>query len=204
MSTVRQDAWNSDEDLILAEVVLRHIREGSTQLAAFEEVAERLKRTSAACGFRWNSTIRKKYTAAIDLAKKQRKSMNAKDVNKNNEEVELATDYEIPKVLRKEKIESINEVEVEVEDNNELSLQDVINFLQKLQLSNGSSDQIVRENKQLFKENEQLLERNKRLEKEIEQIKKEKEIIQEDYRLLINIMERARKMAVEKESATNE
>ena len=64
MSTVRQDAWTNDEDLILAEVVLRHIREGSTQLAAFEEVAEKLNRTPAACGFRWNSTIRKKYTTA--------------------------------------------------------------------------------------------------------------------------------------------
>ncbi len=61
MEAARQDAWNEDEDLILAEVVLRHIREGSTQLAAFEEVGEKLKRTAAACGFRWNAAIRKKY-----------------------------------------------------------------------------------------------------------------------------------------------
>lgn len=60
MEAARQDAWNEDEDLILAEVVLRHIREGSTQLAAFEEVGEKLKRTAAACGFRWNAAIRKK------------------------------------------------------------------------------------------------------------------------------------------------
>lgn len=70
---IRQDAWSKDEDVLLAEVVLRHIREASTQLAAFEEVGKKLSRTPAACGFRWNSLIRKQYEAAIALAKKQRK-----------------------------------------------------------------------------------------------------------------------------------
>ena len=37
MTTSRQDAWSSDEDLLLAELVLSHIREASTQLKAFEE-----------------------------------------------------------------------------------------------------------------------------------------------------------------------
>ena len=58
---------------MLAETVLRHIREGSTQLNAFEEVGDQLNRTSAACGFRWNAEIRNKYNDAIDLAKRQRK-----------------------------------------------------------------------------------------------------------------------------------
>ena len=73
MSTTRQDAWTRDEDLLLAEVVLRHIREGGTQLQAFEEVGKKLSRTAAACGFRWNSSIRKQYKSGIELAKKQRK-----------------------------------------------------------------------------------------------------------------------------------
>ena len=72
MTTTRQDAWSEDEDLLLAEVVLRHIREGGTQLAAFEEIGIKLNRTAAACGFRWNSLIRKKYEAAIQIAKAQR------------------------------------------------------------------------------------------------------------------------------------
>ena len=65
MSTIRQDAWSDDEDLLLAETVMRHIREGSTQLVAFEEVGKALSRTSAACGFRWNSLVRKRYENAI-------------------------------------------------------------------------------------------------------------------------------------------
>lgn len=73
MNTTRQDAWTKDEDLLLAEIVLRYIREGKTQLEAFKEVAKQLSRTSAACGFRWNATIRKQYQHAIEFAKSVRK-----------------------------------------------------------------------------------------------------------------------------------
>lgn len=76
MNTTRQDAWTKDEDMILAETVLRYIREGRTQLEAFNEVAKRLSRTSAACGFRWNATIRKQYKRAIQIAKEERKQGN--------------------------------------------------------------------------------------------------------------------------------
>ena len=70
---VRQDAWTDENDLLLAETVLRHVREGSTQLNAFEEVGDKLNRTSAACGFRWNAVVRHRYEKALALAKKQRK-----------------------------------------------------------------------------------------------------------------------------------
>lgn len=80
MNATRQDAWTQDEDVLLAETVLRHIREGNTQLEAFEEVAKRLSRTSAACGFRWNATVRKQYQKGIQLAKLERKSDSKKNV----------------------------------------------------------------------------------------------------------------------------
>lgn len=60
----RQDAWSEENDLLLAETVLRHVREGSTQLNAFEEVGDRLNRTSAACGLdgtRLSATNTKKH-----------------------------------------------------------------------------------------------------------------------------------------------
>jgi len=74
MKVTRQDAWAEDEDILLAETILRYIRQGKTQLDAFKEVAKNLSRTPAACGFRWNSTIRKQYTDAINQAKKERKN----------------------------------------------------------------------------------------------------------------------------------
>ncbi|MEB1809979.1 MAG: RsfA family transcriptional regulator [Bacillaceae bacterium] len=208
MSIIRQDAWTNDEDLILAEVVLRHIREGSTQLAAFEEVGERLQRTSAACGFRWNSAIRKKYDAAITLAKKQRKKgklTQSDDQDQANYEVEASEEITSIPVVN-----SVVEEEPEVPASKEqrapvsdMTLEDVINYLQTYASKLGHSNQLENENEKLKRENDKLKESNDKLKKEIKVIKKEKETINEDYRTLINIMDRARKMAVLPEEKTN-
>ncbi|MBM7598697.1 RsfA family transcription factor [Virgibacillus halotolerans] len=80
MNATRQDAWTKDEDMMLAETVLGYIREGKTQLEAFKEVAKQLSRTSAACGFRWNATIRKHYQEAIQIAKQERKQGGNNDI----------------------------------------------------------------------------------------------------------------------------
>lgn len=74
MKTVRQDAWTEEDDALLADIILRHIRQGSTQLLAFEEGAGILGRTPAACGYRWNACVRKHYFSAIDDAKRERKA----------------------------------------------------------------------------------------------------------------------------------
>jgi len=37
MTKARQDAWIEENDALLAEAVIRHVKEGSTQLNAFEE-----------------------------------------------------------------------------------------------------------------------------------------------------------------------
>ena len=69
----RQDAWTKEDDLLLAETVLRHIR-GGTQIKAFDEVGDTLNRTSAACGFRWNAEVRPNYEDAVQLAKNNGKN----------------------------------------------------------------------------------------------------------------------------------
>lgn len=68
----RKDKWTAEDDSFLAETVLRHIQSGSSQLMAFEQASARLNRTSAACGFRWNSELRKHYEDAIRKAKQER------------------------------------------------------------------------------------------------------------------------------------
>ncbi len=67
------------EDQILAETVLRHVREGSTQLEAFEEVARKLGRTPGACGFRWNAVVRRREEKNFLEAKKQRLAKHFKN-----------------------------------------------------------------------------------------------------------------------------
>ncbi|MGM7684607.1 RsfA family transcriptional regulator [Cytobacillus sp. Hm23] len=179
MSTTRQDAWTNDEDLLLAEVVLRNIREGGTQLAAFEEVGRRLSRTAAACGFRWNSYVRKQYKSGIELAKKQRKQL------KNGQESTLTT------VEQKEN--DFQSFEPLVDD---LSLKKVITYLQIIDSSQNEYDELVVENKQLKKRVAHLENKMDKVDEENQSLLTNLRQVEDDYKALIEIMERARKMVV--------
>ncbi|WP_096435518.1 RsfA family transcriptional regulator [Alteribacter populi] len=177
---VRQDAWNNDEDLTLAEVVLRHIREGSTQLSAFEEVGQKLSRTPAACGFRWNSAIRKKYDTAIQLAKKQRKSVKSHlnrlpDMPKGDESYQ-------------EKVGQLNGSNEDVVK----AFNEVIEFLtkQKKVLQTVSEYMSPEEFTQKC---ESLKQENEALNEELSKVKDDYELIKNDYQLMINVVERAAK-----------
>lgn len=78
--TMRQDAWTTEDDEVLAEIVLKHIRDGSTQLAGFNEASRKLGRTAAACGFRWNACVRKVHRPIIEVAKEERKERKSERV----------------------------------------------------------------------------------------------------------------------------
>jgi prespore-specific regulator len=172
MSTVRQDAWNEDEDLLLAETVLRHIREGSTQLAAFEEVGKKLSRTSAACGFRWNSLVRKRYENAISLAKKQRK-----ELAKKNKEANKAKKERPP-------IQVVEDTSPVTEET--ISLKQVIAFLEKLDREGSGQQDIEEQLLAVQKERDDLHKAYQKLTAELNSIKS-------DYQSLIQIMDRARR-----------
>ncbi|WP_077614624.1 RsfA family transcriptional regulator [Caenibacillus caldisaponilyticus] len=178
MTKVRQDAWSHEDDLLLAETVLRHIREGSTQLEAFEEVGDKLNRTGAACGFRWNAIVRKKYEKAIELAKKQRKELKR-------------TQQRRPRVYA-----AAASAPVPSAGDQTLTLNDVIAFLQNFQTHDFNADQLAKENEALKAKNRELEEQVANLEKELNKLKKNHQTIEEDYQALINIMDRARRMVM--------
>ncbi|MCZ1267695.1 MULTISPECIES: hypothetical protein [Paenibacillus] len=95
----RKDGWDIDADIYLAETVLKHIEAGSTQLKAFEEAGVKLKRTSAACGFRWNGALRKQYEKSIEKAKKVRiKNKNSGNIVSINDSKTQLT--EVPQETR--------------------------------------------------------------------------------------------------------
>lgn len=176
MTTVRQDAWTQDEDLLLAEVVLRYIREGGTQLTAFEEVGKKLSRTSAACGFRWNSYVRKQYKQGIELAKKQRKELKTEGSFQNvtSKEISLSHDNDSP---RQEK---------------SLSLSDVIQYLHSYE----QSGDLRRQNQQLRDQISIIENENARIFREKTEVEQQLDIMKKDYKALIGIMDRARKMMI--------
>ncbi|MBT2683145.1 RsfA family transcriptional regulator [Bacillus sp. ISL-37] len=178
MPLTRQDAWSQDEDLLLAEVVLRNIREGGTQLKAFEEVGKQLSRTGAACGFRWNSYVRKQYKSGIELAKKQRKEAKKQAKTQEKEEVAAAPVSEAPSKPSEQE-----------EKRSNLSIEAVKQYLDDLYEKAGVADsQDVNKEKirGLEKQIYYLSAENEKLETQLRSM-------EEDYRALIDIMERAKK-----------
>lgn len=181
MSPTRQDAWSQDEDLLLAEVVLRHIREGGTQLQAFEEVGKQLSRTSAACGFRWNSFVRKQYKSGIELAKKQRKELKKQSIPADNE-------------ITKEYVAEVTPSSSTVSEG--ITFQAVIHFLENLQKQASAAQSIAEAKEKSLLKIKELEKKSYSLAAENERLAKNLKAIEEDYRSLIEIMERARKMVV--------
>ncbi|WP_221564073.1 RsfA family transcriptional regulator [Alkalihalobacillus sp. TS-13] len=189
MGSTRQDAWSHDEDLLLAEVVLRHIREGGTQLAAFEEVGKKLSRTSAACGFRWNSLIRKKYDAAIAIAKKQRKQMMKEKSSKSH------SSNPVPQqeTTQQEEIRVMNRTP---EVNSGLCMADIIDYLRNIQNSEQDVHTLQEENQRLKDNLLNMEKENEVLNHKFQKLQNDYDHVYEDYKIMLNFMERARKMAV--------
>ncbi|MGE8204192.1 RsfA family transcriptional regulator [Heyndrickxia sp. NPDC080065] len=182
MSSTRQDAWTHDEDLLLAEVVLRHIRDGGTQLQAFEEVGKQMNRTAAACGFRWNSFVRKQYKSGIELAKKQRKELKLKNKPANEQTSLEAVNYE-------QNSKSTGNIHQ--------SLETVIEYLQQIRGEQGSNVHTEKENAILKNQVSQLQQSFQELKQNYENKKREFETLQEEYLSLIAILDKARKLSVQ-------
>lgn len=180
MAIKRQDAWTPDDDLVLAEVTLRQIRDGGTQLNAFEEVAEKLGRTPAACGFRWNSLVRKEYEAAIQIAKAQRKK---KKQEKN---------FRIRSRVKEE--------DLSLEQDQTASLDAIIRFLRQhkaevIEMRKRQSD-LEKEIEEQENRIHRLSEENEEMKGRLNNVQTDYRVVNDDYKALIQIMDRARKLAL--------
>jgi prespore-specific regulator len=215
---VRQDAWTDENDLLLAETVLRHVREGSTQLNAFEEVGDKLNRTSAACGFRWNAVVRHHYEKALQLSKKQRKQRQrvlGKDQGGKKKllyspPMGASEEFEpLPVVSMEEPSPIFESVPMEMEMAAEpyvpsfkqgaganLSLDNVIDFLKNFNHSNLQNDALKSENERLKKELADLRKQNAEMAAKINDLEQNSVTVQEDYETLLKIMNRARKLVL--------
>ncbi len=175
MATGRQDAWTAEEDRLLADLVLSHIREGSTQLKAFKEAGAKLARTAAACGFRWNSYVRKAYQNEIMLAKKERKQAQRNSPSPN-EINESAASREL--------------------DDTHLSIQDVISYLNGLQEDQEAN---IQSYSALKEENRMLRQKIEEFNVEMEEMQKEYGNLKAEYSTLLTILDKARKLAAKEE-----
>ena len=173
----RQDAWLEESDEVLAQAVIRHVKEGSTQLNAFEEAGDLLNRTAAACGFRWNAVVRKKYESELLQAKQERKEKFR---------IIQASKKRSPTFYYSSANESASKQPISL---SALSLDIVIAYLMKLQ---QQSPDIESTKWRLIASNAN--EKVKHLEKQVEELEKQNKDIKQDYEQFVQIMNRARKM----------
>ncbi|MFD2704014.1 RsfA family transcriptional regulator [Salibacterium lacus] len=165
--SVRQDAWSDRDDRFLADTILQHIRDGSTQLHAFDEAGDALDRTSAACGFRWNAIVRSRYQQEVKTAKRERKQKLKKSA------------HQAASSLKKNSQPSY------------VTLESIIKALERLEpaLSETSEETIAR-----------LESRHEKLQQEINRITNDYLAVKQDYDTIVNMMNRAREMAVTEET----
>ncbi|SDM86531.1 prespore-specific regulator [Fictibacillus solisalsi] len=225
MMKIRQDAWSEEDDLLLAETVLRHVREGSTQLHAFEEVGDKLERTSAAVGFRWNAIVRKKYEQALKIAKKQRKERQralakgqqnkpktiVKPVKPADDEVYhpeefFKTPYTAPVEESSLQEPSYQPERPEVQttyqsQGQSLTLDEVIRYLSDINRNGLASGRIEDENTALKRQNEDFFHQNQKLTEQLQKLEKDFAAMKEDYQALLQIMDRARRMVLLQDDA---
>jgi len=65
-------SWSAKEDNLLKEKVLESIANGRSLRETFKEVGYRINRTAGACGFRWNSFLKKQCFPLYNEAKQKR------------------------------------------------------------------------------------------------------------------------------------
>lgn len=182
MVKIRQDAWLKENDELLAEAVLRHVKEGSTQLNAFEEAGDALNRTAAACGFRWNAVVRRLYEKELAEAKKERKErMRVLGMNgrRRNQGV-----YLLP-ASNTQTSEEVKSIPLSA-----LNLDIVIAYLLRLQHNGGSDNEATKWRQVANAATEKI----KELERKISSLESENRAIREDYEQFVQIMNRARRL----------
>jgi prespore-specific regulator len=186
----RQDAWMQEDDKVLVDSVLRHIREGSTQLAAFDEAAERLERTSAACGFRWNAALRKRYEHEIKEAKSARQTLKGDNLG-------LRARVSSTKQADTEILVTVSQLTNQTIEQYGIATSDFLD--QIISLAQTQKRQMANMAKQIKSLNEQLSVKETEIERlrvELDEARSQpSEItVNEDYRTLLEILQRARQI----------
>jgi chromosome segregation ATPase len=149
-NNLQGEVWTEDDDVKLAEVVLRRVREGDSVIDAcreFEDITNG-RRTASASKFRWHTRLKDKYSGAYNIAKDDGKKVR---------------DYKRRKVNQGERYQDIVENILEKNMNRDITLDDilvVVKHYKKQEEEKGDiydkyekdTDKLRRENNKLKKE----------------------------------------------------
>lgn len=108
-NNLQGEIWTPDDDIMLAETILRNVREGKTVMDGCRELEEKTegRRTASASKFRWFTNVVEQYRAGYELAKeegakvKQAKKRKTNKGERFEEIVKNVFESEVP-VIEKE------------------------------------------------------------------------------------------------------
>ncbi len=157
--------WTKDDDLLLVETVLRHVRNGGAAIDGCREFAEKTgdERSVDAVKFRFHTQLKKQHATAYNIAKEQGKKVKAerRRYTTQNERFEELLDKHIGK-----------------EDEDEIDIEDVYILLkrymkQEPKKSNDEYEKMAKINKELLGQVKQLQDSNKKLNEAFNEIERD-------------------------------
>ena len=173
------ELWTEDDDIQLAECVLRRVREGDSVVDACREFEEKTngRRTAQASKFRWHTKLRDRYSAAYELAK---------------QEGQRTRDLKRRKVNQGERYKDIMETVFDSDPNREIIVDDILVLVKKYkeqEEAKGSfQEQYEKETNKLRRENEKVKKQLNNTEDELEKTKEALVYINNQYNKLLNAL----------------
>ena len=180
------DIWTHDDDLLLAETVLRHVRDGRTVVDACREMEEKSngKRTATASKYRWFTKLKLQYAGAYEIAKQDGKKVR---------------DFKKKRVNQGERLEDIVENVLNVEQEREITLEDIMVLVKrykKQEESKGDDTDLEEEISKLKRENEKLRKENKELKQDNKDLKNSLKNADSDYKQLKGALDVLKQLGV--------
>lgn len=173
---MKHENWSNGDEIILAEGMLRQLREGTPVKEMLKYLSVKLDRTPKSIENRWYQFVQPRYKNIIEKIK----------LEKNEDYIETPSDDSIEKGLDSNPLDlqstemnsgEINHEETIIKDGS-ININDVILFLQK--------------NKNIFNELEKFKRENERLELENQQLKEQNKQVTEDFKVYAKILNEAR------------
>jgi len=178
-NNLQGDVWTKDDDIALAEVVLRRVREGDSVIDACREFEETTKgrRTASASKFRWHTRLKSQYSAAYELAKTEGKK---------------ARDFARRKVNQGERYEDLLENVLEKDNDREITLDDIVVLVKRYKKQEEdkgeNKDKFEKETDKLRRELEKTKKDLKDTSEENKQMKEALLEVDTNYRKLLNAL----------------
>lgn len=189
-NNLQGDIWTEEDDALLAESVLRNVREGNTVMDGCRELEVKTegKRTASASKFRWFTKLVEQYKAGYELAKAEGAKIKAAKKRKTN------------------KGERYKEIVEEVFESNISPVEKVIEPDDFIVLAKKFKEQQMKrksEQNNQEKEINELKRKNDRLEKDIKELKNEvnwySDMVvakQKDYNKLIEALQTLKNLGI--------